>query len=99
MKATIYYVLFLFSVYATAQTGTIKGQVIDQQSGMPLPGVTIELLNQEVAKGVILAYSALVIVKFQFILFFFYKNNFFLYPCTKTILFFCVTKIQLLYII
>lgn len=53
MKTTIYYFFLLLSVYASAQTGVIKGQVLDQQSGMPLPGVTVELLYQEVAKGVI----------------------------------------------
>ncbi|MBP2831517.1 TonB-dependent receptor [Aquimarina sp. U1-2] len=53
MKLTITYAILIITLSVTAQTGTIKGRVIDQQSGLPIPGVTIELLNQEAAKGVI----------------------------------------------
>jgi hypothetical protein len=36
---------------ALAQTGIIKGQILDKQSEIPLPGATVELLNAKVAKG------------------------------------------------
>ncbi len=50
-------ILKLFILCATftlqAQTGTIKGQIIDKQSEIPLPGATVELLNQDKAIGTI----------------------------------------------
>lgn len=42
----------LFSTFGFAQTGIIKGRILDKQSETPLPGATIELLNTEVATGV-----------------------------------------------
>lgn len=47
------YLLFLLTCLGFAQTGTIKGTVIDKQSENPLEGATIELLNTEIATGVI----------------------------------------------
>lgn len=47
----VYFVLFAF--IASAQTGIIKGLVIDKQSEGPLVGATIELLNVEQTNGVI----------------------------------------------
>ncbi|MCK8522087.1 TonB-dependent receptor [Aquimarina sp. D1M17] len=47
----VYFVLFAF--IASAQTGIIKGLVIDKQSESPLVGATIELLNVEQTNGVI----------------------------------------------
>ncbi|GAB5563644.1 MAG: carboxypeptidase-like regulatory domain-containing protein [Winogradskyella sp.] len=45
-------ILFVFScTFSFSQTGIIKGQIIDKQSEIPLPGATIELLNAEVATG------------------------------------------------
>lgn len=45
---------FLFSgLVSIAQTGIIKGQIVDQQSELPLSRVTIALLGQETPKGVI----------------------------------------------
>ncbi len=38
--------------FSFAQTGIIKGQILDKQSETPLPGATIELLNAEIATGV-----------------------------------------------
>ncbi len=53
MKTTIV-ILFLFSATIIyAQTGIIKGNVIDKQSESPLPGATIELLNNNEIVGVI----------------------------------------------
>ncbi len=50
-------ILKLFILCATfflnAQTGTIKGLIIDKQSEIPLPGASIELLNQDKAVGAI----------------------------------------------
>lgn len=45
--------LVLITITASAQTGIIKGRVVDQQSDQPLSGVTIVLLNQEVPTGTI----------------------------------------------
>ncbi|MEX0275187.1 MAG: carboxypeptidase-like regulatory domain-containing protein, partial [Flavobacteriaceae bacterium] len=52
MKTTSY-LLFLISCIGLAQTGTIKGVVIDKQSESPLEGATIELLNMDVTTGVV----------------------------------------------
>ena len=45
--------LLIFGQQLVAQTGTIKGIVIDKQSENPLEGATIELLNTTLATGVI----------------------------------------------
>lgn len=45
MKKTIILLILLCTISAYAQTGIIKGDVIDKQSEAPLSGVTIELLN------------------------------------------------------
>ncbi len=44
--------LFLFSYSITAQTGIIKGRVLDKQSEIPLIGATVELLDTEKPTGV-----------------------------------------------
>ncbi|MEE9362549.1 MAG: TonB-dependent receptor [Cellulophaga sp.] len=53
MKNTIIVLSLFFSCIAYSQTGTIKGQVTDKQSELPLSGATIELLNTSPPKGVI----------------------------------------------
>ena len=53
MKKLSILVFFLVSLYSFGQTGTIKGQILDKQSELPLPGATIELLHTELSKGVI----------------------------------------------
>ncbi|MEM6720823.1 MAG: TonB-dependent receptor [Bacteroidota bacterium] len=42
----------LFCTVSFAQTGIIKGRILDKQSETPLPGATIELLNMESPVGV-----------------------------------------------
>ncbi|RNC87826.1 MAG: TonB-dependent receptor [Winogradskyella sp.] len=49
----VFFLFALFSAFGFAQTGIIKGRVIDKQSETPLPGATVELLNTEVATGVV----------------------------------------------
>ncbi|WP_437373075.1 TonB-dependent receptor [Maribacter litoralis] len=44
--------LFMFTILS-AQTGIIKGQIIDEQSEISLMGVSIELLDQDIATGTI----------------------------------------------
>ncbi len=51
-KLGILFVLLL-GPYVMAQTGTIKGVVLDKQSEAPLIGATIELLNQSTGIGVV----------------------------------------------
>ncbi|WP_350289838.1 TonB-dependent receptor [uncultured Croceitalea sp.] len=53
MKQVVFAFLALLGLAAQAQTGIIKGIVIDKQSEQPLEGATIELLNVEIAAGVI----------------------------------------------
>ncbi|MFK7812640.1 MAG: carboxypeptidase regulatory-like domain-containing protein [Maribacter sp.] len=53
MKNIIFYFFLLSTTIVSAQTGTIKGIVIDKQSEIPLEGATIELLNADVTTGVI----------------------------------------------
>ena len=53
MKNILFFLLILGSLVVEAQTGTIKGIVIDKQSETPMEGATIELLNSDVATGVI----------------------------------------------
>ena len=53
MKKISLLIAVLFTVVSFAQTGTIKGIVLDKQSESPLEGATIELLNTEIATGVI----------------------------------------------
>ncbi|WP_103070708.1 TonB-dependent receptor [Aquimarina sediminis] len=53
MKKITFVFIVVLGYIASAQTGTIKGFVIDKQSETPLPGATIELLNVEQAIGVI----------------------------------------------
>ncbi len=53
MKKTIAILIILTVHFGFSQTGTIKGVVVDKQSENPLEGATVELLNTEVATGVI----------------------------------------------
>ena len=53
MKKLSIVVLWILGHQLMAQTGTIKGVVVDKQSENPLQGATIELLNTEIATGVI----------------------------------------------
>ncbi|WP_299114708.1 TonB-dependent receptor [uncultured Winogradskyella sp.] len=47
----VFLLFVLCSTFSFAQTGIIKGRVIDKQSETPLPGATVELLNAEKATG------------------------------------------------
>ncbi|WP_420603847.1 TonB-dependent receptor [Flagellimonas sp.] len=53
MKKIILAVTFLFAFSSWAQTGIIKGIVLDKQSESPLEGATVQLMDMEVATGVI----------------------------------------------
>ncbi|MDN3724892.1 TonB-dependent receptor, partial [Aequorivita sp. SDUM287046] len=53
MKNLIYILMLLVVSGHQAQTGNIKGVVIDKQSELPLEGATIELLNLAEGTGVI----------------------------------------------
>lgn len=56
MKANtffLYLFLLLFPFLATAQTSTLRGVVIDQQSETPLVGATVQLLGNEPAIGAV----------------------------------------------
>ncbi|MEO0525960.1 MAG: TonB-dependent receptor [Bacteroidota bacterium] len=53
MKNYVFMLVFLSGYALNAQTGTIKGVVLDKQSESPLEGATIELLNTSKAVGVI----------------------------------------------
>jgi len=52
-KIFIIFMATISSVVSIAQTGIIKGSVIDEQSETPLPGASIELLNNDKVIGVI----------------------------------------------
>ncbi len=53
MKNTIIIFVLLLSYLSYSQSGTIKGQIIDKQSELPLAGATIQLLNTTAATGVV----------------------------------------------
>lgn len=53
MKKILKLFILCFALSLQAQTGIIKGIVVDKQSEIPLPGATIELLNQEKVIGVV----------------------------------------------
>ncbi|WP_299530980.1 TonB-dependent receptor [Ulvibacterium sp.] len=53
MKKPLVIFLFFLICCAHAQVGIIKGIVLDKQSENPLVGATVELLNTEIATGVI----------------------------------------------
>jgi hypothetical protein len=53
MRKITFVFIIVLGYMASAQTGIIKGLVVDKQSESPLPGATIELLNVEQAIGVI----------------------------------------------
>lgn len=53
MKHIILALAILLTLYSNAQRGVIKGQIVDQQSDLPLMGVSIELLNQQTPTGTI----------------------------------------------
>jgi len=52
MKNLLQLCILCLAFSLQAQTGAIKGLVIDKQSEIPLQGATIELLNQEKSTGV-----------------------------------------------
>lgn len=52
MKKIVQIIIMTLGLSATAQTGVIKGLVVDNQSELPLEGVTIELLNSNPAVGI-----------------------------------------------
>lgn len=53
MRKIILTLSFFYALSGIAQTGIIKGIVLDKQSESPLEGATVELLNMEIATGVI----------------------------------------------
>ncbi|SHG51925.1 TonB-dependent receptor [Flagellimonas flava] len=53
MKNTILVITLFISSLSFSQTGVIKGIVLDKQSENPLEGATVELLDMEIATGVI----------------------------------------------
>ncbi|GGX09316.1 TonB-dependent receptor [Aquimarina muelleri] len=53
MKKITFIFIIILGYIANAQTGIIRGHVIDKQSEIPLAGATIELLNIEQKIGVI----------------------------------------------
>ncbi|SHJ53385.1 TonB-dependent receptor [Aquimarina spongiae] len=53
MKRIVLLISILTMTSSIAQTGVIKGLVIDKQSESPLVGATVELLNSEQVNGVI----------------------------------------------
>ncbi len=63
MKKLIVFVSLFAVRLVLAQTGTIKGVVLDKQSENPLEGATIELLNTEIATGVITDFDGRFILK------------------------------------
>jgi hypothetical protein len=52
MKKLVFLFLFWSSI-AFSQTGIIKGRVLDKQSETPIVGATVELLNAQIATGVL----------------------------------------------
>ncbi|MEN1785445.1 MAG: carboxypeptidase-like regulatory domain-containing protein [Bacteroidota bacterium] len=53
MKITTIILGLLLGLPCIAQTGTIKGTILDKQSENPLEGATIELLDAQTATGVV----------------------------------------------
>ncbi|WP_109298928.1 TonB-dependent receptor [Aquimarina sp. AU474] len=53
MKKIVLVVFVLIASISNAQTGIIKGLVIDKQSEIPLVGATVELINEKQTNGVI----------------------------------------------
>ncbi len=53
MKKILLLLALALGYSSIAQTGVIKGTVIDKQSENPLVGATVELLNMDVATGVV----------------------------------------------
>ncbi|HMQ59770.1 MAG TPA: carboxypeptidase-like regulatory domain-containing protein, partial [Flavilitoribacter sp.] len=45
--------LFAFQVFVNAQTQTVRGRIIDQQSEAPLIGATVELLESDPMLGTV----------------------------------------------
>ncbi len=63
MRKILMLLLILCSYSSIAQTGVIKGTVIDKQSENPLMGATIELLNTNIATGVVTDFDGKFILK------------------------------------
>ncbi len=53
MKKIVFILCISIAYITNAQTGVIKGTIIDKQSETPLVGATIELLNTDVTNGVV----------------------------------------------
>ena len=56
LKLTVGFVLILFAYMASSQetiTGTIKGQVLEQKSGKPIPFATVRILDTDPNIGVV----------------------------------------------
>jgi hypothetical protein len=53
MRTITLFLILLLSIHVHAQTGTIKGLVLDKQSEAPLMGATVILLNTENGTGVV----------------------------------------------
>jgi len=53
MKHFIQFIIFTIALSINAQSGIIKGQIVDKQSEIPLESVTVELLNAETPTGVV----------------------------------------------
>ncbi len=53
MKRIVLITIILIGSFSNAQTGIIKGLIVDKQSETPLVGATIELLNVDQTNGVI----------------------------------------------
>ncbi len=53
MKKVVFITFIFFTYISNAQTGIIKGTIVDKQSETPMVGATIELLNSEVPNGVV----------------------------------------------
>ncbi len=63
MKKIVFALIILYSCALFAQTGTIKGIVLDKQSEAPLEGATIELLYALEATGVITDFDGQFVLK------------------------------------
>ena len=63
MKKIVFLTFSLVSFWVQAQTGIIKGVVLDQQSETPLVGATVQLLNTEQDTGVITDFDGRFILK------------------------------------
>ena len=66
MKKIFLGLLLLCGISMQSQTGTIKGVVLDKQSENPLEGATVELLNMDIATGVITDFNGRFFISWLF---------------------------------